>query len=141
MAESAVTITLSTIADGAGQVSDRVDNSAAKKRVVRFNLRIKSGTAPAADVLYHFFLHRQDDETISHSDDTVGEADAALTTIPVLSEPMGTIVLTNDSDTPFETSFVVYDPGPYWSVSFWNASGQAIHATEDDHYIRYSYLD
>lgn len=138
--ETALAITLLSLANGAGRVSARVTNSASK-RVVRVNINIKSGgVAPTLDTLYKFYLHRQDDETVSHQDDGVGEVDAALTTEPFLSDPIGSIKVTNDADTNFPTSFVFYDPGPYWSLSIWNASGQAISATEIDHWIRFSYL-
>lgn len=142
MAESALTATLTAITDGNGRVSARVDNNTDLKRAIRFNVRIQSGgTAPAAIVGYKFYFHRQDDEATSHQDDGVGEVDAALSVEPDTSLLAGSMLLTADTNTDFETSFVVYDPGSYWSLSFWNASGQTINATEANHYLRYIYLD
>ncbi len=140
MAESTLSITLASITDGNGRVAARVDNNTDKKRAIRFGVRIQSGgTGPTADSTYKFYFHRQDDDGTDHSDDTVGAVDAALTVEPDNSLQAGFIILTNDSNTFFDTSFVVYDPGPYWSLSFWNASAQTINAS--GHYIRYVYLD
>ena len=142
MAEQSLIATLTAITDAQGRVSDRVDNNTATKRAIRFNVRIRSGgTGPAAAVGYKFYFHRQDDETTSHQDDGVGEVDADLSVEPDTSELAGAMLLTNDANATFQTSFVVYDPGPFWSLSFWNASGQTINATEGDHYLRYVYLD
>jgi len=142
MAELALIATLTAITDAQGRVSDRVDNNTANKRAIRFNVRIRSGgTGPDLGVGYLFYFHRQDDETTSHQDDGVGESDADLSVQPSSSELVGSIILTADINTVYQTSFVVYDPGPFWSLSFWNDSGQTIHATEGDHYLRYVYLD
>lgn len=139
MAENALTITLASITDDNGRVSARVTNSN-NKRAIRFNVRIRSaGTAPADQSLYKFYFHRLDDEGTTHSDDTVGESDAALSTEPDNSLFAGTLILTASTNTNFETSFLVYDPGPYWSLSMWNASGQTINVS--GHYLRYVYTD
>ena len=139
---AALTCTLASIANGAGRVSARVDNRSDNKHEIGFRVRINSGSsAPTVGTPYLFYLHRQDDLTPSHSDDTVGEADAAVSTQPDNSRQVGKIIVTADTDTVFETSFTVYDPGPYWSLSMWNATGQTISATEADHYLRYDYLD
>lgn len=142
MAENILDITQASITNGAGRVSARIDNSTDLKRSIRFLVVSKSGAAaPDAGSTYKYYFHRQDDGTPSHSDDTVGEVDAVMSVEPDNSKLAGELLLEASGDKVFETSFEVNNPGSYWSMSYWNASGQTNSTTEGDHYIRWIYLD
>jgi hypothetical protein len=93
------------------------------------------------DKLYKLYFHRQDAEGTPHQDDGVGITDAAVTTEPENSLFAGAIIVNNVQAETYQTSFVVYEPGPYWSVSMWNDVGQTTSTTGADHYIRYIYTD
>jgi hypothetical protein len=74
-------------------------------------------------------------------DDAAGASDAAIT---IENAPLlGTIVLTNNANKNF---YGVFDTrplgplGPEWGIAVKNSSGQALNATEGNHYKGYVYI-
>jgi len=132
-----LTITLASIADGAGRICTQVDNSNLWVPAVYIHSEIKSGAvAPTAGAIYKFYLVRDDGQ--GYRSDGLGSADAAVSTEPENARIVGSIVVTATANKVFYGDFVIQDPGYKWSLVFWNSSGEAINSTEADSYIRYS---
>ena len=135
---TALTITLTSIANGAGRLAAQIDNTSVRAPKIRIAARVKSGAAaPTVGSVYRFYVVRYDTHGTAYADDGLGAADAAVATEPVAAWEIGTIPLTASANTSFYGCWVVPDPGPKWSLVFWNASGQTISTTEGDHFIHY----
>jgi hypothetical protein len=145
-APAALVISLGGIAGGAGRISTSVQNTTAaagaagdEAELLRIYAKIMSGTAPAANAPYLFYLIRRDWSAASeYVTEGLGLVDAAVATQPNNSEIIGSIPTRAAGNTDHYLDVVVPNPGPAFSVVFWNGSSQSLHATGGNHYIRYS---
>ena len=133
-----MTITLASIAAGNGRISAQVDNTTTRFNLITVYARIESGgTGPADEEVYEFYLIKFDADTPEYVSDGFSDADAAVTVKPPNANFIGAIAVTNDADTQFFGDFVVRDPGPEFSIVFWNDTGQTISTTEADSFIHF----
>lgn len=144
-ASTALTVTLASIADGAGRISTRVDNStdasgSDRAQAIEVWASITTGgVAHTDDSLFKFYLvgHDVGTGTPNISDDALGTSDAAVTVEPENSQFLFSIRVTAATNTAFEGHGTMYDPPPGWSIVFWNATGQTTNSTEGNHSIRH----
>jgi len=138
IAVAAFTITLASLANGSARQSTLLDNSTTDYPAALIYLKIESGgSAPTAGNVYEVYLIRGDGTT---RDDGAGATDAGIT---IENAPLlGTIVVTASTNKNF---YGVFDTaplgplGPEWGIAIKNSSGQALNATEGNHYYKYGY--
>ena len=134
--EATFTITLASLATASARQSTLLDNSTNDYPAALVFLKITSGAAaPTVGTLYEVYLLRKG-STIG--DDAAGATDAAIT---IENAPLlGTIVVTATAAKAF---YGVFDTaslgplGPSFGIAVKNSSGQALSATEGDHYKGY----
>lgn len=134
---AAFTITLASLANAAGRQSTILSNSNNYPAALIY-LRIKSGAvAPTAGNSYDVYLIRSDG-TIR--DDAAGSSNAAITIENAIL--LDTIVVTATTAKNFYKTIDTSPAGPLgreWGIAIVNNSGQALSATEGDHYYNYEY--
>ena len=137
--ENTFTITLASLASGAGRSSSSVTNGYDLPAAM-VSVKITSGSsAPTAYYSYVVYLLR-DVGTIA--DDGWGGSDAAFT--PENSQVLGSIIVTNDASKAF---YGIFDTaplgplGPTWGIAVYNGTDYAINSTGSNHaaYYRYYY--
>jgi hypothetical protein len=134
-----MTISLGSLADGAGRQSAMVDNAAARYPEILVYVKCKMGSsAPHANSIVEVYLIRGDkDATTEHRSDGAGASDAALT--PLNAQLIGAL---RNKASPLAGDvlygeFVVHRPGPGWGVAIFNRTGQAFDGTGGNHWVRY----
>jgi hypothetical protein len=142
IAKATFTLTLASLANAAVRQSTLIDNSSNDYPAALIYLKIKSGgTAPTAGKVYEVYLIRGNDPASSdYRSDGAGASDAAITIENAVL--LGAIVVTNTANKVFYGEFdtAPFGPlGPEWGIAIKNNSGQALHATEGDHYKGYAY--
>ena len=131
-AGSAATITLASLANAAGRVSDQIDLGAAHAAQVRVRYKVKFASAPTAGLRVELYMATSDNTL---RDGTVGAVDAALTAARRFQlTAIGHHYCTNDANQQ-ESSFVVPVGSRYISIAVYNASGQAFTGTAGDHAV------
>jgi hypothetical protein len=125
------TITLASLANGAGRISAVVDNTSVRAAMANIFLRIMTGgSAPTANTPIKLYLiRRSNDGTIDLADHALGTSDAAVSAEPTNAEQIGSIIVGTGINTSYEASFRAYDLPAKYSIVVWNAIGQALHAT------------
>lgn len=141
---TALTITLASIADGAGRLSTIVRNDSDgsgsdRAQAIQIWAAITTGgTAHTDDSLFKFYMVGHDIGLSPNiSDDGLGVADAAVTVEPENSQFLFSIRVSTATATIFEGHGTFYDPPPGWSIVMWNATGQTISTTESESIIHY----
>lgn len=135
------TMTLASLTNTNARQSTMIANTNNYPAAIVY-LAIKSGAvAPTSQTVYEVFLLRGDDPSSStHRTDGAGASDAGIT---ILNAPqLGLIVVTNATNTVFRGEFdtAFLGPlGPEWGIAVRNSSGQALNATEGDHFKGYVY--
>lgn len=137
---TALTITLASLANGSGRQSTIVANTTAKYAdlIVYVKLTMSGSSAPNANAICEVYLIRGDqDATTEHLDDAAGASDAAIT--PLNAQLIGTLRTKGSPATSdvLQGSFLVNRPGPSWGIAIVNKSGQALHSTAGNHWVRY----
>lgn len=124
------TITLTSLANGAGRICAVVDNTTVRAPAAQVYLRATTGgTAPIANQPIKLYLIRRSNGATDLSDSNLGTADAAVATEPVNAEQVGSIIVTTATNATYIKSFLVYDLSAKYSFVVWNATGQALNAT------------
>lgn len=132
----ALSITLASIGSGAGRISAQFDNTTSRFDKITVYSRIESGAAaPTVDMVYKYYLIKFDAHATEYASDGFGTADAAVTVEPPNANFLFSILVTADAATFFFGDRVVKDPGPEFSIVFWNATDEAISTTEADNFI------
>ena len=132
---AAATITLGSLANGAGRQSKLITNSDDSPAALIYVKLTSGSSAPTVGTCYKIYLIRSDGTV---ADDGAGADDAAFS--PLNSPLLGCIVVTANANTAF---YGVFDTrflgalGPSWGIAVYNATGQALHATEANHAVRY----
>jgi len=132
---TAITITLGGLANSAARQGTVVDNTTTRFSKVLVAASIKTGTSPTGNTLVSLYLIR-DDGTIRT--DAAGASDAAIT--PVNAQTIGTLTTKASPSTGdvLADLFVVYDPGPKWTVAVLNGTGVSLDATNGNHVIEFT---
>ena len=125
------TITLASLANGNGRVSNIIDNTTVRAPMAMVFVRITTGgTAPTANSPVRVYLVRHsNDGTLDLADNGLGSTDAALTVDPTAAEILGSIIVTNATNATYTKTFLAYDLPPDYNIAVWNATGQALNAT------------
>lgn len=125
------TITLASLANNNGRVSNIIDNTTVRAPMAMVFVRITTGgTAPTANSPVRVYLVRHsNDGTLDLADNGLGSADAALTVDPTAAEILGSIIVTNATNATYTKTFLAYDLPPDYNIAVWNATGQALNAT------------
>lgn len=135
--EGTFTITLASLADGAGRSSSKITNSGEFPAAL-ITVKITSGTsAPTANRTYKVYLLR-DVGTLA-TDGWAG-SDAAFT--PQNAKVIGQIKVTASTSTAFYIDIDTSDFGPLgpeWGIAIYNDSGAALHSTAGNHEAHYRY--
>ena len=133
---AALTLTHTSVADGAGRVAAIVDNTTVRARKILCAARFKKASA-AGTGLVKYYLVREDGHATDYTTDNLGTSDAAVSTEPPNANLVGSLVTTASTSISFYADFVIEDPGPKWSICFWNASGAAASSTSTDCFVHY----
>lgn len=138
-----LTISLGSLADGAGRYGAGVDNSSLKRNKALLSGAITSHatTAPTAGKTYDIYLLRSDQQGADIRDDGWGETDASGFT-RINATHIGSIENDGNTGKSF-TIFIDTEPfgplGPMWSIGVVNNSGALLHATGALHAWRFRY--
>lgn len=133
------TLTLASLANASARQSTIVSNTTGHFPAALIHLRLKSGgSAPTAGAVYEVYLIRGDGTIL---DDDAGASDAAITIEN--ARLLTTIVVTATINKNFYAIAIDTAPlgplGNQWGIAIKNSSGQALNATEGDHYYKYEY--
>jgi len=125
------TISLNSIANGAGRISAVIDNTTTKAGRGLLHVKAKTGTSPTVDTIFKFYLIRQSNGTnnVKSGGGALGDVDAAVTTEPINATMVGSIRVAGTSNLEYSESFVVDMPGDKFSFVFWNATAVTTNAT------------
>lgn len=126
------TISLASIANAAGRISQVIDNTTVKAGRGYLGIKVKTGTSPTANNTIRVYLVRQTADgtnNVKGGGGGLGDSDAAVSAEPVNAELVAVITNTATSDTEYSEVVTVYDPGPKFSFVVWNGSGATLHAT------------
>lgn len=139
LAKQTFTITLASLSNGSARQSTMINNTDNYPMAMVY-LKIRSGaTAPSANGTYEVYLIRSNDTSSpEYRSDGAGASDAAITIEN--AELIGTIVVTANANKDFYGEFLAQNLGPQWGIAIRNNSGQALNATESNHYKGYVYL-
>ncbi len=134
---AAMTITLSSLANGAGRAATAIDNTTGLYLDADVRVKVKTNAAGTSATGYcDVYLLSSEDGT--NYDDTFGGTDAAAT--PVNARKLGTMT-TNVNATTYVGVFSVASLGitlpAKWSIIVVNNSGAALDATAGNHSVTY----
>jgi len=132
-----LTISLASIANNNGRISDRLDNSVIRAPAGELYVKIRAGTAPTANTPYKIYLIRRSNGGTDLADHNLGITDAAVSAEPTNAECLGTIVVAATLNADWYASFRLYDLSEMFSIVVWNATGQALNATAAEHILQY----
>lgn len=124
------TITLASLANGAGRVSAIIDNTTTRAPMAMVFVKVTTGgTAPTVNSAIRVYLIRHSNDTTDLADNGLGSADAAVAAEPTNGEALGAIIVSAATNTTYIKTFVAYDLPPDYNIAVWNATGQALNAT------------
>lgn len=136
---AALTITLASLADGAGRQSTLVDNGTTRFQEILVYVKCKMGSsAPNANSIVEVYLLRGDkDAGTEHLSDGAGTTDAALT--PLNAQLVGAL---RNKTSPaagdlLYGEFLIHRPGPKWGIAVFNRTGISLDSTGSNHWVRY----
>jgi hypothetical protein len=132
-----LTITLASLANNAGRISDVIDNSVIRAPAGELYVKIRAGTAPTGNTPYKIYLIRRSNGSPDLADHNLGTADAAVSAEPNNAELIGSIVVSATLNADWYASFRLYDLSEEFSIVVWNATGQALNATGSEHVLQY----
>ena len=131
------TITLTSLANGAGRICTVIDNTTTRAGMALIFLRTTTGgVAPTANTPIKVYLIRRSNLATDLADNALGAADAAVAAEPTQAECIGSIIVGTGTATVYEKSFIAYDLSAKYSVVIWNAIGQALSSTAGDHILQ-----
>lgn len=124
------TITLASLANGAGRISAVIDNTTVRASMAEVFLRIKTGaSAPTVNTAVKVYLVRRSNAGTDLADDALGTIDAAVTVEPAQAELLGSIIVDATTAKTYEKSVLAYDLSPKYSLVVWNSIGNALDST------------
>jgi hypothetical protein len=141
-ASSALTITLASLADGAGRVSAQVAGTSPVAGKLQVFYKITTGgSAPTAGTSVSFFLVRGDDHETEHRDGGVGATDSAVADaenfkLANAGNLVHAFAVTNATAKAYQGSFIIENQGTDWQIAVINNIGQALSSTAGDHWLR-----
>jgi hypothetical protein len=134
-----LTITLASLASGAGRVCTAADNSSNKFTDVAVFLKTKTGTVAGNKQLLIYAIGTADGGTTYT--DNVGATDAAVSVQPAsapLVRGLGVLISTTAYYIgPFSIAGAFGFMPDHWSIVIWNDGGGTLSATSGDHGMWY----
>ena len=133
-----LTITMSSIANAAGQISTVVDNTVTRAPMGFLAVKVRTGgSAPSANYPYKFYLIRRSNAGVDLADSGLGLVNAAVSTEPANADLVG--VYNVPASTAFDCIrvFVLYDLPAKFSIVFWNGAGQTTDTTAGNHVMQF----
>lgn len=127
------TISLASIANGAGRICALIDNSTTRANRGLLAVKVKTGTTPTNNTTIRCYLIRQTtaSNVVKGGGGGLGDVDAAVSTEPLGTPLVADIVVSNTSNVSYSEVFMLYDPGPKFSIVVWNATGVALNSSPD----------
>lgn len=151
--QASATITLTSLANGAGRVSTQIDLDDGNSNTpvaleVWMQWKAASGTAPTANNTVEVYMVRGNDSS-DQMPFGVGTTDATITSggTPTASEVrsamehIGTFLCRGDTDEEQSANFLVQNPPKRVSFYVYNDSGQAFSATAADMEFKYTPIE
>lgn len=132
-----LTISLASLANGAGRISNVIDNSVIRAPAGELYIKIRAGTAPTANTGYRIYLIRRSNGSPVLADHNLGTVDAAVSAEPFNAELVGIVYVTAVLNSDAYGSCRLYDLSREFSIVVWNPTGQALNATAGEHIIQY----
>jgi len=130
-------VTCTSLANGAGRISDAIVNTATRAGMAMVFLRTKTGgSAPTSGAPIKLYVIRHSTMETNLADNALGLVDAAVAAEPTQAEVIGSIIVSAATAATYEKSFLVYDLSPKYSFVVWNATGQALSSTAGDHILQ-----
>lgn len=123
------TITLTSLANGAGRICAVVDNTTTRAPAAMVYLRATTGATATNNTPIKLYLIRRSNQATDLADGGLGTTDAAVTTEPIGAEQLGAITVTSVANTTYVKSFIAYDLSAKYSFVVWNAVGGSLNAT------------
>lgn len=131
-------VTLASIAAANGRITDQEVNTTTRFKSITLYARIQAGaTGPTAGRVYQFYLMRDDAHATVYRSDGLGTVDAAVSVKPPNANFLFSIEVDGTDNQVVFGDFYFENPGPLWSVVFWNDTDQAISTTEADSFIHF----
>jgi len=124
-------LTLASLANGAGRQGEKHDFGALFPQYARFELLLDFNVAPTAGNVVEVWWASSIDNTDFDAECTGADAAFATATKRFRLHFVGTLSASNDTD-PQRASWLFALPARYGAPVIWNASGQALTATEAD---------
>jgi len=135
---TAMTITLASLADAGARQSDMIDNTD-NAQMIRVFYKVTTGTSPTANRSIEFYLLSGDAPAQSGGSnirtDGAGASDAGITL--VTAKVVDVAQTGSGSDTTYQGSFLIRNPGPEWGIAVKNNTGATLNATGSNHELRY----
>lgn len=127
------TISLASIANGAGRICAVIDNTTTRANRGLLAIKVKTGTSPTVNTTVRYYLIRQTtaSNVVKGAAGGLGDVDAAVTAEPLGAPLVGEIVVTATSNVSYSELFMLYDPGPKFSIVVWNATAVALNSSPD----------
>lgn len=128
------TISLNSIAAGAGRISTVIDNTSVRATKGKYFWKAKTGTTPTVNSLFKLYHIEQSNgvNNVKGGGGALGDVDAAASPEPTNAILVSVIQVTATSNVSYsERSQTIYDPGAKFSAVWWNATGVTSNATAD----------
>jgi hypothetical protein len=132
-AEVEPTVSLASIANGAGRISALIDNTTVRAARGILAVKVKTGTSPTVNTAVRYYLIRQSAATsvVKGGGGGLGDSDAGVSAEPTLAPVVGSIIVSSSSNVSYSELFTVNEPGEKFSIVVWNATGASLNATPD----------
>jgi hypothetical protein len=137
--ESALTITQTSLADGAGRQSTALDLGASRAPLVKVRVKFKPTSSPTAGRAVLYFSAWSEDNSSNSYNDALSGSDAAFSDRDELAQlvPIGDVRCDNDTGS-HQATFVIPTQARYLVVVAWNDLGVAFSSTAGDHAVAVS---
>jgi len=133
-----LSITLTSLANGAGRIAAQYNGGSNFPIKGWISAWTKTGSvAPTAGSLIEFYLVFSDTQSPENITDGLGIIDGAIATKPANIRSVGSIVVSANADYDHQAVFPVFDLTQKWSLLVWNATGQALSSTAEDHVMKF----
>lgn len=133
---TAMTITLASLATstaGVGRQSTMIDNSSVRASRLLIHAKVTTGTSPTASKAIYVYILRSD---ATRRTDGAGASDAGLTV--VTAQLIGVMPTSSASDTAYQGTFIVDEPGPEWGIAIVHDTAVNLNSTGGNHAVYYT---
>jgi hypothetical protein len=139
---STLTITLASVADGAGRVATQYNGGTNFPTKGWISVKMSPGISPTTGNLLELYLAYSDGqgtENITDGSDTdygITASDGALPIKPINIQSIGAIAMSGTTS-PHRKVIPVFDLSQKWSLVAWNSTGDSLSVTAGDFEIKF----